>query len=282
MSQEDESIVVEPSVREEQASTENQAPAPEPVQAVDPLASLRLPDDESIDATYRGKTAKDLIEMHRNATSRIGDQGRELGVWRNLVNDLSQNVTRPASPATERKELPELTPESLLTNPQEVLSNAINRAIEDRLAPLNQDRQREVMEREEARLRSDFPTAESVVATPEFQTWATSKAGRKADLEAAAKGDMLAGRRLLETWSELHPESPTPTKPSEDKGKPQGLEGARQAVTEAGGGTKATTSGKIYYQADIVDMIVNNPDKYNSNEFQREIAVAAKEGRIRA
>lgn len=41
--------------------------------------------DESIDPMYAGKGIDEVIEMHRNATKKIGEQGEELGSLRNAV-----------------------------------------------------------------------------------------------------------------------------------------------------------------------------------------------------
>jgi len=72
-------IVVEPSKPEDTAQaavkdTSAQAPS-------DPLSALTVPADlESVDAKYRGKSVKDVIEMHQHAERALGDQGREVGI----------------------------------------------------------------------------------------------------------------------------------------------------------------------------------------------------------
>jgi hypothetical protein len=281
-------IIVEPTTKPVETKDETPAAAKPPAKPVNPLDALTLPDDESIDPTYRGKTAAQLIEMHRNANSKIGEQGREIGVWRGLVNDLSQ--ARPqadAAPVIAEKPTP-VTPEALLTDPEGVIARVVESAITKATKPLADNQARDAFAREEAALRADFPDVNTTLADDGFKKWATGSRTRLADLQAAAKGDLTAGRRLLENWADRQSLVPatkpdeTPTATDAANEKPQGLQGARDSVTESGGAGAAPVSGTIIYQSDVVKLINTNPAKYNSDEYQRELRTAIKEGRLRA
>ena len=135
-------------------------------------------------------------------------------------------------------------------------------------------------ESELAALNREYPTMNQIGDDPAFQQWAVATRGRKADAEAAARGDTNAARRLLEAWTDRQSLT-TQTQRTDNSGKPQGTAGAKAVATEAGGGARGTTTGKVFNRQEVVDLIIKNPDLYNSDEYQRELLLAAKEGRIR-
>ncbi len=271
MSQES-TILVEPL---QQTAT---PPPPPATQAKPTLTDIKLPNDDSIDPTYRGKSAAELIEMHKNAASRIGAQGQELGVWRNLVAELSQTATRQA-PSVEPKTAPKVTSDALLTDPAKAISEVVRFELESALKPIKESRSLDQREAELQALNRDFPGYVQTGNDPDFQQWATGARGRGADARAAANGDLSAARRLLEAWEDR--KSLTQTTQTTDTGKPQGTAGARQATTEAGGSGRSQTTGEILNRAEIVQMIIDKPDVYASDAFQAKLLQAAKENRIR-
>lgn len=278
-------IVVEPSkpaAAPETPTQDTSAQAPS-----DPLAALTVPTDlDSIDAKYRGKSVKDIIDMHVNAEKAIGEHGRELGVWRNLVTELSTAAAaRPATAATTPKEEPlNITSDQLLNDPVSSISKVVERAIAKSVAPIRQNQEMNARELEIAGLQREFPKMSEWGNDPSFQKWATASPARAADAQAAAKGDTAAARRLLENWSDrisLTAATATVDTPQThvDTGKPQGVAGARQATTERGGAGGGGV-GRKYTQAELVDMINNKPDQWRSESFQAEIKQAMKEGRV--
>lgn len=271
-----ESIIVEP---ETVPSTEVAAKAA-PVK----LTELRLPEDESVDPTYRGKSAADLIDMHKNAESRLGKQGQELGTWRSLVADLSVAAAKQSAPAVTAQETAlKVTSDELLTDPVSAISRVVDRSLERALKPVRESQDLNARETELRALNADFPQMDAWGNDQAFQQWAMTGKGRSADARAAAKGDTAAARRLLESWADRQSfaQGAGTTTRANDTGKGQGIEGARAATTEAGGGGAAKATGKIFNKSDIVDMIINKPDHYASDAFQEELKLAAKENRIR-
>lgn len=273
MSQES-NIVVEPSTAEALAKmtpvVETKAPK---------LDEIKLPNDDSIDAKYRGKSAADLIRMHEDAQAHIGRQSQEVGTWRSVVADLSTAATRQAPPNTTQETALKITSDELLTNPAEAISKVVERSLAKALKPIEDRQTLDQREAELHALNRDFPNINQVGNDPEFNKWAQGAAGRRADAAATAKGDTSAARRLLEAWSDRQ-ELLKATNQTAGGGKPQGVDGAKGAVTESGGGRAAPT-GEIMSRSSIVDMIINKPDEYNSDGFQQKLLIAAKEGRIR-
>lgn len=269
-----ETIIVEPSAQPA-AADPNATKAPEKPA----LDAIKVPVDDSIPATYRGKSVKDIIEMHENATSRLGQQGAELGVWRGLVADLSS--AQRQAPTVEPKAAPKITSDALLTDPASAISQVVRHELETALRPIKESRVTDQREAELAALNRDFPNLTQTGDDPEFKKWAMGGRARSADARAAQMGDPTAARRLLEAWEDRKALMEGQGKSANDSGKPQGIEGARTVVTEKGGGGHAATTGKIFNRAEIVDLIINKPDVYNSDAYQAELLIAAKEGRIR-
>lgn len=278
MSQES-TIIVEP-LQQQTVDPNANVVKTEPTAKPAPLDAIKVPDDDSIPATYRGKSLKDVIEMHENAASRIGAQGAELGVWRGLVADLSKTATRQA-PNVEPKTAPKITSDALLTDPAKAISEVVRHELETALKPIKESRTLDQREAELAALNSDFPGYVQTGNDPDFQKWTTGARGRAADARSAAAGDLSAARRLLEAWEDRKSLTTTQTTQTVDTGKPQGATGARQATTEAGGSGRSQATGKIFNRAEVVQLIIDKPDVYASDAFQAELLQAAKEGRIR-
>lgn len=258
-----------------QVAAAQAAAKPAPVK----LTDIRYPDDESVEPTYRGKTAAEVIDMHKNAESRLGKQGQELGTWRSLVADLSVAAAKQPTAATTAQETAlKVTSDELLTDPVTAISKVVKREIESALKPVRESQDFNARENELRALNADFPQMSSIGNDAAFQQWALGARGRAADARAAASGDTNAARRLLEGWADRT--GFTPKTQTTDTGKGQGIDAARAASTEAGGGSSAKTGGKIFNKSELVDMIINKPDLYASDAFQKELLQAAKENRI--
>lgn len=236
-------------------------------------------DDESVDPKYRGKTVADIIKMHENAESRLGTMGQEVGTWRGLVAEMSTKIGTPTT--TVQETAPKITSDELLTDPGSSIAKVVRQELDIALKPLHDRQNLNARESELAALSRDFPTMDKIGDDPNFQRWAVSSPGRKADTASAAKGDMNAGRRLLEAWTDRQSFATGNTNVTTETGKTTGIEGARAAATEAGGtGGAGSPTGKIIHKSDVVDLIISNPNLYSSDAYQRELLLAAKEGRL--
>jgi hypothetical protein len=56
------------------------------------------PDTEELPQHYRGKTPAELIKMHQEAESRLGQQGEEVGKLRSIVDDFILKQTKSNEP----------------------------------------------------------------------------------------------------------------------------------------------------------------------------------------
>jgi hypothetical protein len=291
------SIVVEPLATNENGEPVLPTKAKSPGSETPPdLTSITIPDTADVDAKFKGKSLADVIQMVQNGDKKIGEMGNELGTWRKLVADLgaTQGPSQSQVPSQPEPDEPplELTADDLLNDPTGTLTKALERsplaksiqAIEQKLS-LNEQAQAV------QQLVNDFPEMAELNSDEAFQQWAVSSPGRAADAQAAQQGDAAAARRLLETWRERNElvtalqqqqEGSAPKKAAApaQSDKPQGLEGAAQAVTERGGQGGAP-SGQHLSSQEIMDMIINRPEVYRSPEYQAKVAEAAKAGALK-
>lgn len=276
MSDERKSIIIDPLLDQEENLQEEQTFE---AQEEELSATEQTHEQESsIPEKYRGKSIEDIIEMHQNAEKALGAKNNELGQWRSLTQQLVDQTGATDAGASEGDSF-ELSSDDLFDNPQEAINKVVEKALQDRLAPIEQDRQHAAQEAAMRNLYERHPDIEEVTASTQFQEWAMSNDFRARDLQAAAQGDIYAGERLLSDYKEIkaagssaQPESPE---------KKEGIEAAKAVATERGGTSGAIANAKTYDATDIARMIRRDPQKYNSPEFQAELKLAIKEGRVR-
>jgi len=256
------------------AKTANAEPAPvapEPAPVGDPPATP---------SKYDGKTVEQVIEMHQNAETRLGQIQNEVGTLRGVVTDLTQLQRTPVAPQPVEQETIDVSGDDLIQRPVETIrkvvaqDNAAQKVIDDADAE-----ERSLLAANSA-LVTDFGDINAIVETEEFQSFATRTPSRQADFVEAAKGEGLgqvrAARRLLEDFNDFQdalkpviPETPQPTP----------VEQARAVSTEGAGPSGSISVKETIYGADLLTMIKDEPEKYRSQTFQTELASAIKEGR---
>ena len=69
--------------------------------------------EEELPEKYRGKSAKEIAEMHQQAEKLIGKQGSEVGELRKVVDDFISTQTSKST----QTEIDETSPEEFIDNP---------------------------------------------------------------------------------------------------------------------------------------------------------------------
>ena len=259
-----------------------------PNTSANPL-DLKLPEDiEDLDPTYRGKSVAEIIEMHKQATSKIGEQANEVGIWRNLVSEYAEGKrgVNPEPQGAQAADEPlELTSDQLLNDPTKSITSVVERSVAKALEPITQQLTQSRAQAEAEAFRREYPEIDELSTSDEFKQWAYGSPERARLAEATVQGEVGSARILLDGWRDrqsiLEAVTQQNNERQEDLGttsKPTGLEGARQAQTESGG-SGAPTAPRLT-SAEIIKMINEDPAKYHSAEFQAELKQAAKEGRL--
>jgi len=252
-----------PAPKEGQTPAEADAPAPE---------------QKEIDPKYQGKSAEDIIEMHRNSEKRLGQLQNEVGSLRGLVTDLSQ-VQRPAAV----EEVTEVEPvnvsgEDILSDPVEAVNRIVRPQLEAQQKKKDLDAEEALIASEGVALAQAYDI-DAIVAEPSFQEFAMRTPSRQADFQTAAHGTGLnqvrAARRLLEDYSDFKASAPE----AASKPAPTSVEQARNVATESGSVAAPISSKPQIYEADVIKLINSDPVTYRSPSFQSELLSAIKEGR---
>ena len=216
---------------------------------------------------YRGKTAAELVKMHQEAESRIGQQGEEVGKLRSVVDDFILKQTK----STEPEEAEEI---DYFADPDKAVEHKIaNHPTIKQLEQLGvQMQQSQTL----SALQQKHPDLKEIAMSPEFQKWVTgSKVRTQLYEQANSQYNYDAADELFSTWKEIRNVA-TQTVEVERKERKQAL---NAASTGGASGSTEAPSKKIYRRSDIIDLMRNDPKRYQS--LSGEIMKAYQEGRVR-
>lgn len=216
---------------------------------------------------YRGKTPAELVKMHQEAESRIGQQGEEVGKLRSVVDDFILKQTK----STEPEEAEEI---DYFADPDKAVEHKIaNHPTIKQLEQLGvQMQQSQTL----SALQQKHPDLKEIASSPEFQKWVTgSKVRSQLYEQANNQYNYDAADELFSTWKEIRNVA-TQTVEVERKERKQAL---NAASTGGASGSTEAPSKKIYRRSDIIDLMRNDPKRYQS--LSGEIMKAYQEGRVR-
>jgi len=216
---------------------------------------------------YRGKTPAELIKMHQEAESRIGQQGQEVGKLRSVVDDFILKQTKSNEPE-EAEEI------DFFADPDKAVEHKI--ANHPTLKQLEQLGVQMQQSQTLSALQQKHPDLKDIAMSPEFQKWVTgSKVRQQLYEQANNQYNYDAADELFSTWKEIRNVA-TQTVEVERKERKQAL---NAASTGGASGSTEAPSKKIYRRSDIIDLMRNDPKRYQS--LSGEIMRAYQEGRVR-
>lgn len=240
--------------------------------------------EDALPEKYRGKSLRDVVEMHRNAEAELGRKGNELGQYKSLTDRLlelkrTEDLAKGGATADEIEEevLPEISATDLLDNPTQTVSKLWE--AKEKSAEKRRQREAEKAKKQEmeAEFASKHPDAGEIAQDSKFIEWVKSDPARTYMVMTAAQGDLYAGDLILQEWKSRQHSSEEPPKVK----KP--IEEARKATTESTGQshTPDAPSGKTYRRLDLIRLKLSDPEMYGDEAFQREIMRAYAEGRVK-
>lgn len=240
--------------------------------------------EDDLPEKYRGKSLRDVVEMHRNAEAELGRKGNELGQYKSLTDRLlelkrTEDLAKGGATADEIEEevLPEISATDLLDNPTQTVSKLWE--AKEKSAEKRRQREAEKAKKQEmeAEFASKHPDAGEIAQDAKFIEWVKSDPARTYMVMTAAQGDLYAGDLILQEWKSRQHSSEEPPKVK----KP--IEEARKATTESTGQshTPDAPSGKTYRRLDLIRLKLSDPEMYGDEAFQREIMRAYAEGRVK-
>jgi hypothetical protein len=251
---------------------------------------------DDLPAKFKGKSAKEIVDMYANLESEAGRLRNELGdtrnearTWRSLAEDLGRPMRSEPAPVTPKPV--EVTADQLIANPRDAIVSVVKEVLGTELAPIVRQTKDTAQETKATKFVQDFPNYVQVGNSDEFKQF-VGKSKRRIGLadRAVKNGDIDAMRELMETWEErvadLAALNPSAKKQDEHKADeqstaPTGVEGARQVATEKSGNSGSVPTGKFFYRDEVIKLLNTNPDKYYSAAYQSELMDAIANGRYR-
>jgi hypothetical protein len=229
--------------------------------------------EDDIPEKYKGKSAKDIARMHMEAEKALGRQGSEVGELRRLVDDFikAQTVAKTQQQAPAEDDVDEV---DFFADPKAAISKAIEKHPKVKAA----EELTLSMKKAEAlaTLKSNHPDFQEIVQSPGFAEWVgKSKVRQELFLRADQAYDFDAANELLSTYKERQAVVEK-TKAVEQVERKQAV---KAASTGSAKGSGEAASRKTYRRADIIDLMVRNPDRYA--QLADEIMQAYAEGRVK-
>ena len=234
---------------------ENVEPTPEP--------------EDDLPEKYRGKTAKEIAQMHAEAEKLLGRQSSEVGELRRVFDTYIQSQLAEKSPKKEEVE----DDVDFFSDPEKATARAIENHPKVKQAEevATQYRQQTAL----SKLQSKHPDMKTIVTNEAFQNWVkASKIRTQLFLQADQQYDYDAADELFSLWKDRQ-QVVTQTAQAEKAGR----KAAVQAANTGSGRGSGEVSKKVYRRSDIIKLMETDPERYEA--LSDEIFRAYQEGRVK-
>jgi type I site-specific restriction endonuclease len=256
-----EELELDPSlIVEEQETPEKPEPAKEETE------------EDDVPEKYRGKTAREIIQMHQDAERLIGRQGNEVGELRRIVDDIVAS-TKNAEPS----KAPEPEPD-FFEDPVGASARAAKKVYEeDTELQEVKSTVKEMKQRQAAQeLLRRHPDAATLSNDPKFAEW-VQKSSLRTNLFVQAHNnfDYEAASELFDLYKETKAYNKETERAATEK-RAQDVKKASTGSAKASGETrgKPTLSREA-----IVNLRVQDPEKYQ--RLLPQLRQAYQEGRVK-
>ena len=249
-------------------SEEMEKPTEEPEQKANETETEEATTSEIPDK-YKDKSLEDVVRMHQEAEKLLGKQSSEVGDLRKSVDELLKVKLSEDANSPNKKEEPEL---DFYEDPKGSVSKAVENSetmiqMKELLA---KQQQQEVM----GRIAEKHPDFESIVKNENFVNWVSKSEVRTELFQRADKYDFNAADELLSNWKEIKGIVEKTESINEKDRKLQ-----LKAASTGGKGSGEPMSRKIYRRSEIVNLMINDPQRYQANVDVFDKAYA--EGRVK-
>jgi hypothetical protein len=236
----------------------------------------QVQEEDDVPAKYKGKSAKEIAQMHIEAEKLIGRQAQEVGEVRRLADELlKRELNSKKEPATVEDEI------DFFEDPDKAVSKKIDSH------PAIQQAKQQAVEMKQLQtiglLQQEFPDFQQTVNDPAFAEWVKASPIRVQLYTAAHNAyDYSAAAELLSNWKYVKPASAAPT-----AGQNESLQevtrtqrsAVKSATVDVGSTAGSGPTSKIYRRIDLIRLNLEDPDRYEA--LQPEIMQAYREGRVR-
>lgn len=238
----------------------------QPEEQTEQLSSPSIPDK------FRGKSMEDVIAMYQEAEKLIGRQGHEIGEVRKLADDL---IKRTFEPKVAQKVEDSDEEIDFFVDPKKAVERVVNSH------PKLKQAEEKAAEYEKMvnlqRVKEAHPDLQDVVTDPAFAEWVQkSKIRTELYMKADKNFDFDAADELLSTFKEIRGRKQAQT-PDANQIREEADKNLKKATVSTG--SSQEVSRKIYRRADIMNLYLKDPARYEA--MQDEIMAAYAEGRVK-
>lgn len=223
--------------------------------------------EEDVPEKYRGKGIKDLVRMHQEVEQLQGRQAQEYGQLRREFDSYVQ---------TQLAQAPQEPEEDIdfFTDPDAAVAKAIE------THPKVKQAEQAALELQrgsaKAQLEAKHPDMQEILNDPSFADWVKASPMRAQMLQRAHQQyDFDAADFIFSDWKDR---KDVATKAADVEKKSRGQQ-AKQASTGGAKSSSEPSSRKVYRRADIIKLMKEDPDRYES--MAPEIRKAYAENRVR-
>lgn len=233
-------------------------------QAVIPSEEAPEPDD-GIPEKFKGKSAKDIVQMYQEVEKLAGKNASEAGEYRRRLDELQKTVDtlilQQTSQAQPEEEVDYFSdPKTAIE--KNIQNNPVVKQLSEKLQQL------EGMTAVQ-QLYMKHPDAAQIARTEEFTNWVQEETGRRELFKMVQNNDPIAADALLSDFKKTR-------KPKTDNQKSE----VKKASTGATTGSLSPSSRKVYKRHDVIELMKTDPRKYQAwlkDDGRRAYA----EGRVR-
>ena len=235
---------------------------------------------EELPEKFRGKTPADLVKMYQEAEKVIGRQGQEVAEVRKLADQLIQRgLQQPASQPKQQADTSDAIDDvDFFADPKSAVAKAVANHPAVRQAQMTAAN---LTKQESLRnLREKHQDYKEIIADDDFKEWVHKSKVRQQLYYAADRNyDFDAADELFSTFKELKTRKAEATSEEVQNLRSSQERSLKAASNPAVGGSSEPTGKKIYRQAELIQLQIRDPAKYEA--LQPEIMAAYAEGRVR-
>lgn len=243
----------------------------EPEEAVEqPQDAVEEDTDSDIPEKYRGKSLKEVVQMHQEVEQVMSRHSAEVGELRKVVDEY---ITAQTPRAPEQNVEPE-SDIDYFTDPQ----GAVNRAIENhpKIRAAEEYTANYKKQTALAELGNKHPDMQSILNDPKFAEWIkASKIRTQLFVQADQEYNADAADELFSLWKERKTVAQQ-TANVEKQVRKQQLKAANTGNTKGSG---EGVSKKQYRRTDLIKLMKTDPERYQA--LSDEIFKAYAEGRVK-
>lgn len=225
------------------------------------------PPADEVPEKYRGKSVKEVAQMHQELEKLLGKQSSEVGELRRAFDTVLKAQLEKQAPKEEEDEV------DFFTDPEKATARAIDRhpKIKEAEQVATQYRQQTAV----SKLQQDHPDMKEILSDNRFQEWVSaSKIRTQLFHQADQLYDTDAASELFSLWKDRQ-QVVNQTAQAEKAGRKAAVKSASTGNARGSG----EVSKKVYRRTDIINLMANDPDRYE--QLSDEIMRAYQEGRVK-